>query len=149
SSLTFALPFCPGYDAKSIGEEARRWDQQFARPLEHEIRPHSNDRAIDRRLRIGYVSPNFRDHCQAFFTMPLLSSHDHQSVEIFCYSDVMRPDEITARLREYAEEWRDITGLNDEQAAGLIRHDQIDILVDLTMHLEGSRLLVFGRKPAP
>jgi predicted O-linked N-acetylglucosamine transferase (SPINDLY family) len=149
SSLAFALSFCPGYDTKSICEEAFHWNQRFALPLAHEIHPHSNDRSPDRRLRIGYVSPDFRNHCQAFFTTPLLSSHDHQAFEIFCYSDVVRPDRITARLRSCTDRWRDITGLSDEQVAQRIRQDEIEVLVDLTMHLEGSRLLVFARKPAP
>jgi predicted O-linked N-acetylglucosamine transferase (SPINDLY family) len=149
SSLTFATPFCQGYDTKSNGEEARRWHQQFAQALAHEIRPHPNDRSIDRRLRIGYVSPNFRNHCQAFFTTPLLSSHDHEAFEIVCYSDVVCPDETTARLREHADGWHEIVDLTDEQVAQRVRQDQIDVLVDLTMHLDGSRLLVFARKPAP
>jgi predicted O-linked N-acetylglucosamine transferase (SPINDLY family) len=149
SNLVYLLLFCPGYDAHAIYEEHRRWNQQHAAPLARFARPHQNDRSAERRLRVGYVSPDFRVHCQSLFTAPLLSSHDRRRFEIFCYSDVDRPDAVTARLRGYADTWRPIFGRSDEAVAQLIRDDRIDILVDLTMHMEGNRLLVFARKPAP
>jgi predicted O-linked N-acetylglucosamine transferase (SPINDLY family) len=149
SNLVFVLAFSPDHDAESILEESLRWNQRHAEPLATSILPHANDRSPDRRLRIGYVSPDFRDHCQSNFTVPLFSSHDHRNFEIFCYSDVPRPDSITERLRSHADNWRSIAGLTDEQAAQTIREDGIDILVDLTMHMADNRLLVFARKPAP
>ncbi len=149
SNLVYTQLFCPACDAQTLYEEHRRWDRQHAAPLAKFIQPHGNDRAADRRLRVGYVSPDFRNHCQACFTVPLFSSHNHQDFEIVCYADVVRPDHITARLRGCADAWRNITGLNHEQVARLIRQDGIDILVDLTMHMARNRLLVFARKPAP
>jgi predicted O-linked N-acetylglucosamine transferase (SPINDLY family) len=112
-------------------------------------RPHTNDCSPDRRLRIGYVSPDFRSHPVGTFLLPLLESHDHQGFEIFCYSSVRVPDAITARCRAQADVWRDALGMSDEQLAGAIRDDRIDVLVDLTMHMADNRLLVFARKPAP
>jgi protein O-GlcNAc transferase len=149
SNLLYTLIFCPGYDARTILEEHRLWSQRFAEPLSRLIQPHSNDCAPDRRLRIGYVSPDFCDHAQSFFMTPLLSAHHHENFEIYCYADVARPDEITVRLRSLADVWRSIAGLSDTQVARLVREDGIDILVDLTMHMAGNRLLVFARKPAP
>lgn len=149
SNLLYTLVFCPGYDAGAILEEHRRWNRQLAEPLARLIQPHSNDRSPDRRLRIGYVSPDFRNHAESFFTAPLLAAHDHQDFEIYCYSDVVQPDQITTRLRSYADVWRDITGLDNDRVAELVRQDRIDILVDLTMHMARNRLLVFARKPAP
>ncbi len=149
SNLLYTLVFCPGLDAQAILEEHRHWSRRFAEPLSRLIQPHLNDCSSHRRLRIGYVSPDFRDHAQSFFMVPLLSAHDHENFEIYCYADVARPDEITARLHSLADVWRSIAGLSDEQVAGLIRQDGIDILVDLTMHMAGNRLLVFARKPAP
>ncbi|HKM54151.1 MAG TPA: tetratricopeptide repeat protein, partial [Isosphaeraceae bacterium] len=84
SNLLYTRVFCPGCDAQAIFEEHRRWSRQHAEPLARFIQPHSNDRSLHRRLRIGYVSPDFRDHAESFFTVPLLSAHDHQSFEIFC-----------------------------------------------------------------
>ncbi|HEY7087765.1 MAG TPA: tetratricopeptide repeat protein [Tepidisphaeraceae bacterium] len=101
------------------------------------------------RLRVGYVSPDFRRHSVAFFFEPILQHHDRDQFEIFCYSNVQRPDHITQRLEALASQWRPITGLPDEHVAQLIREDGIDILVDLSGHTAHHRLLVFARKPAP
>jgi predicted O-linked N-acetylglucosamine transferase (SPINDLY family) len=109
----------------------------------------SNDRSPDRPLRIGYVSPDFREHCQTFFTIPTLQSHDPKQVEIYCYADIAKPDALTDRLRSYAKVWRDTLGLSDLRVCDLIRADRIDILVDLTMHMANNRQMVFARKPAP
>lgn len=103
----------------------------------------------ERCLRIGYVSPDFRNHCQALFTIPLFSNHDRRQVVIYCYAEVPSPDAITARLRDLADGWRSTVGRSDTQIDNLIRNDQIDILVDLTMHMADNRLLLFARKPAP
>jgi predicted O-linked N-acetylglucosamine transferase (SPINDLY family) len=100
-------------------------------------------------LRIGYVSPDFRGHAVGRFLLPLLANHDHGQVEVHCYAAMRVPDEWTSRLRACADVWHDISALTDEQAAEMIRRDKIDILVDLTMHMSGNRLLIFARKPAP
>src|SRR5262245_1688585 len=149
SRLLETLFFCPDADAATIGVEHRAWARQHAEALGPQLAPHANSRHPARRLRIGYVSPNFGNHCQALFTFPLFSSHDRQSVEVFCYSCRMRPDETTERLQSLADTWRDIVGLSDERAAEVIREDRIDILVDLTMHMAGGRPLRFARQPAP
>lgn len=149
SNLLYGLSFFPGYDAETIWQEHRRWSRQWAEPLAGAVQPHGNDRSPGRRLRVGYVSPDFRSHAESFFTVPLFSAHDRDNFEIFCYADVLSPDGITERLRSCADVWRSIAGLADEQVAEWIRRDKIDILVDLTMHMARNRLLVFARKPAP
>jgi predicted O-linked N-acetylglucosamine transferase (SPINDLY family) len=145
----FALHFHPRFDPPAILREARIYNDRHARPFAGEIAPHRNDKNPERRLKIGYVSPDFRTHCQSFFTTPLLSHHDHSRYEIFCYADIDRPDATTARLQSFADVWRPTHGFTDTQIAAQIREDQIDILVDLTMHMGGSRPLIFARKPAP
>lgn len=149
SNLVTTLHFHPPYDARRIHAELAHWNQQHAESVRKFIPPPANERSPSRRLRIGYVSPDFRDHCQAFFTIPLLQHHDHQHFEIVCYSHVSRPDALTQRLRGYADLWRHTVGQTDEQVAARIRADQIDILVDLTMHLAHNRALLMARKPAP
>jgi predicted O-linked N-acetylglucosamine transferase (SPINDLY family) len=149
SNLLYDLQFSPQYDAEAIYQEHLRWNARHAAALAKSIQPHGNDRSPRRRLRIGYVSPNFWHHAESFFMVPLLAAHDHQDFEIFCYAEVQRPDHVTAQFRMYADAWRDITGLTDEQVSQLVRQDRIDILVDLTMHMACNRLLVFARKPAP
>jgi protein O-GlcNAc transferase len=149
SNLLFALLNHPGYDARAVAEEHRDWGRHHADPLLKSILPHNNDRDPDRPLRIGYVSPDFRDHAVSRFLLPLFRHHDHSACRIICYSDVPRPDAVTERLRACTDEWRDIVGLSDDRVAEQIRLDKIDILVDLAGHTAGNRLFVFARKPAP
>jgi predicted O-linked N-acetylglucosamine transferase (SPINDLY family) len=149
SNLVFTLHYHPGHDGRMIHEELRRWNRQHAEPLKKFIQPHTNNRRPDRRLRIGYVSPDFRVHVVGQNLLPLLREHDHRQMEIFCYSNVLRPDMLTDQLRGYADVWRSIVGLSDPQATDLIRQDRIDILVDLALHTANNRLLVFAHKPAP
>jgi predicted O-linked N-acetylglucosamine transferase (SPINDLY family) len=145
----YALSFCPGYDTKTICDEHSRWSQQFCEPLATAVQPHSNDRSADRRLRVGYVSPDFRDHVVGLNLLPLFREHDHGQFEIVCYSQVSNRDAITDRFESYADQWRDSIGIPDEALADQIRDDRIDVLVDLALHMAGNRLLVFARKPAP
>jgi predicted O-linked N-acetylglucosamine transferase (SPINDLY family)/aminoglycoside phosphotransferase (APT) family kinase protein len=147
-NLAYALSFWSDHP-RPILDECRRWNALHAAPLRSQIKPPALDPTPGRRLRIGYVSPDFRDHCQSLFTIPLLSRHDHWAFEIFCYSGVERPDEFTRRIKGYADVWRDVRALDDAALADLIRNDRIDILVDLTMHMAHGRPGVFARKPAP
>jgi len=148
-NLLFMLNYMPQDDPQAVLQEHRKWNQQHARPLAGEIQPHANDRDPERRLRIGYVSPNFCQHCQSLFTIPLLSNHDRGQFEIYGYADVPQPDEFTQRLRGYFDVWRSTEGQSDAQIAQRVREDRIDLLVDLTMHGPGGRLLLFARQPAP
>jgi predicted O-linked N-acetylglucosamine transferase (SPINDLY family) len=149
SNLVYTHYFLPESNARTIDEELRRGNRQHAEPLAGFIRPHDNDRSPDRRLRIGYFSPDFRVHPVAQFLLPLLESHDHEQFEIFCYASLNVHDAMTDRCRASADAWREVIGFSDEQLDGAIRRDRIDILVDLAMHTAGNRLLVFARKPAP
>jgi len=149
SNLIYLLQYDPGSNAARIQAELARWRKQFAEPLKQSLQPHSNDRGPGRRLRVGYVSPDFRNHAAGRLILPLLAHHDRLSFEIVCYSDVPADDELTHRIQAHADVWRRIRGMADQAVAEQIRRDQIDVLVDLTMHMAGNRLLVFARKPAP
>jgi protein O-GlcNAc transferase len=149
SNLLAVLHYHPDYDAAMIQAEHARWNQRHAEPLKTQIKPHNNDRDPGRRLKVGYVSADFCRHPVGLFMVPLLAHHDRGCVEVFCYSGVRAPDEITVKLRQSAHVWRDAAELSDEQLAAQIRDDRIDILVDLSLHTAGNRLLVFARKPAP
>ena len=150
SNLLYSMNYHPAIDAQTLFAEHRAWGELHADPLLAQSPPHTNDRSTERRLRIGYVSPNFYAQAVNFFTEPILASHDHERFEVFCYSDVVEPDEVTARLQGYADHWLDTRSLGDDELAERIRADRIDILVDLTGHIGGgSRMLLFARKPAP
>ena len=149
SCLLYALSFQHPQDTRAVADELRRWNRQHVEPLRKFIQPHHNDPTPDRRLRIGYVSPDFRTHPVGRFMLPLLASHDHTQFEIFAYSAALAPDPVTAQLQRHADVWHDVNHSTDEELAQLIRQDQIDILADLTMHMGLNRLLAFARKPAP
>ncbi len=148
SNLLYLLYYLPGWSSAQIAQAHEQWNRAYAQPLAS-AQDYANTHDPTRRLRIGYVSPDFKEHCQSFFALPLLSHHDRGQFEIFCYSSVPSPDAITSRLRAQADIWRDVAHLGDEQLATVIRQDQIDILVDLTMHMAGGRPLLFARRPAP
>jgi predicted O-linked N-acetylglucosamine transferase (SPINDLY family) len=148
SALLFELNYF-SEDLVAITEEYRRWNNLHARRLSQCIKPHTNNRDTDRRLRVGYVSADFWAHSISYFLEPLLAAHDHAQVEVFCYSNGKRSDAATERFQGLADTWRDIISMNDDAVAELIRTDRIDILVDCSNHSAGNRLLVFARKPAP
>jgi predicted O-linked N-acetylglucosamine transferase (SPINDLY family) len=149
SNLLYTLYFDTTCGPEELLAEHRRWSDRHAQPLKPLIRPHENARDPDRRLRIGYVSPDFSAHAVGRFILPLLSHHDHQKFEIFCYASVDMPDSFTPRILTKADTWRDIRILNSDEAAEVIRKDRIDILIDLSMHMAKNRMLLFARKPAP
>ncbi len=149
SNLIYLLHFRPQYDIASIKKELEIWNVRHADPLKKLIVPHSNSRDPRRRLRVGYVSPDFREHAVGRFFLPLIEHHDHERFEIFCYADIVSPDELTERIKAAADKWVPVTGLPDRAVAEIIRKDQIDILVDLAAHTPGNRLLVLAQKPAP
>jgi predicted O-linked N-acetylglucosamine transferase (SPINDLY family) len=143
------MHFSPAHDAQAILAENRFWAARFAEPLAAEIRPHTNDRAPDRRLRIGFVSPDFRAHPAGQLVLPLFRHHDRRQAAFVAYSHVRATDRVTQEFQALADEWQNIVGLSDSEVADRIRGDRIDILVDLALHTAGNRLLVFAHKPAP
>lgn len=149
SNLAFFSSLDPTADEKAIVEIHRQWDKLHGEPLRNQIRPHSNNRSPDRRLRIGYISPDLREHSVAYFVEPLLASHDSAQVEVFCYSGAPQQDQTSVRLRSYGHHWQDVSKLSGEHVTDLIRRNQIDILVDLSGHTAGGRLPILARKPAP
>jgi len=149
SNLLLSLHFSSTADAEAIFQEHLEWDRRHAKALAAEIRPHANSPQAGRRLRVGYVSPDFRDHPVRFFFETLVAHHDSAQTEIFAYADLAHGDAVSRRLQGHCHHWRDITAQRDEDVAETIRQDGIDILVDLAGHMAGNRLLVFARQPAP
>ncbi len=105
--------------------------------------------AAGRRLRIGYVSPDFRKHSCANFLLPLLEAHDRDAVEIFCYSNVRHPDSQTELFATLPEHWRNIRRMTDAEASALVAADGIDVLFDLAGHTADNSLKLFLARPAP
>jgi predicted O-linked N-acetylglucosamine transferase (SPINDLY family) len=148
-NLLLALYGLPSVTAQNLRDEHARWNQAVPAPMQPTAPSFSNDRSPSRGLRIGYVSPDFREHPVGRLMTPVLANHDRSRFEVFCYSDVKAPDAITARHRSHADHWIDATAMTDDQLAAKIREDRIDVLIDLALHTANNRLLVFARRPAP
>jgi predicted O-linked N-acetylglucosamine transferase (SPINDLY family) len=149
SNILFCLNYRDDLPPETIFAEYQQWDTSHARPLAPADPQFALDRTPGRRLRVGYVSPDFRTHAVALFAEPLLAAHDRSQVELFCYAEVPVEDATTQRFRALADHWRSTVGRTDETVAAMVRDDGIDVLVDLAGHTAGNRLLVFARKPAP
>ena len=148
SNYLYAMHFDPSCGPDQIHAEHAAW----GRTLESAIpaaNGHGNDRSPDRRLRIGYVSPYFRGHVVGYSLWPSFRELDRSQFEIYCYSDTRQLDEMTTLFRQRADVWRETAGLSDTQLAAQVSQDRIDVLVDLVMHMDGVRLGMFARKPAP
>ncbi len=148
SNLLCGLNNAPGYSQSRLAESARDWWRR------HGIGVKVNDRFNnpadpERRLKVGYVSPDFRQHSVSHFFKPMLTAHNRESVEVFCYANVVQPDRVTLDLQEWSDHWRDIAGWSDQSVFEQVVNDEIDILVDLAGHTSGNRLTVFARQPAP
>ena len=147
ASRLFNWIYHPDLSAEEICNEHIRWGEKFSQLGNTSFVDH--DKSINRRLKIGYVSPDFRDHSCSFFFEPLFSHHDHTRFELFAYSNVQHEDETTQRFKRYFDTWRSIRNLSDQSAFDMIQKDQIDILIDGCGHMRDTRLHVFAMKPAP
>ena len=149
SNLLFNMNYNSRHNPQDIFSEHLLFAKKFAEPLSSAISPHTNEREPNRRLRIGYCSPDFRRHPVAYFIEPVLVAHNREHFEVFCYSDSLSSDEVTRRIQEHTDQWQSIVGISDEKVAELIQKDNIDILIDLAGHTAKNRILLFARKPAP
>lgn len=147
-NILFTMNYDENAGQAMMHAEALNWWEQQAAQLANQF-THHNSPKPGRKIRIGYVSPDFCLHSVSFFFLPLLEAHDASNFETFCYSDVKTPDEMTAKLQGLAAHWRPIAGMSDEAVARQVHNDGIDILVDLAGHTADNRLLAFARKPAP
>jgi protein O-GlcNAc transferase len=146
-SRLYCYIYHPDLSAQEICAEHVRWGMRF--PTLNADLFDLHDRSPSRRLRVGYVSPDFRGHSCRFFFEPLFSQHNHIQFELFAYSNVLTEDEHTQRFKTYFDEWRNIRGVSDQEVVEMVRRDRIDILVDACGHMQNNRLAVFTYKPAP
>jgi protein O-GlcNAc transferase len=149
ANFLYTILFHPRFDSAAILREHQEWNRRFGDVLAMHVEPHRNEREANRRLRIGYVSCDFRDHVVGRNMLPLFVNHDRSMFEIHFFSNVTRPDARTAEFGKLCDQWHEIAAINDDELVKLIRNQGIDILVDLTLHMGGNRLLAFARKPAP
>lgn len=143
----FTLHYPLDITPEQIAFEHHLWGKHFFSPPEQN--QFRNTALPERRLRIGYVSPDFRMNAVSFFIQPILAAHNPEQVEVFCYANVEKPDIVTAQLQNHPVVWRDIYAVSDQEVFRQIQDDRIDILVELAGHGANNRLALLGLRPAP
>ena len=149
SNLIFAMTNLHNTTGATLLDESKRWDRRQARRIPIASTVFANSPDPKRRLRIGFVSADFRDHAVSYFLMPLFRNFDRSAFFIACYNETLIEDDVTGRFREHVECWRDSRTIHDAGLADMIRADAIDILVDCSGHSCGNRLPAFKRRCAP
>jgi len=136
----------------TIDARHRAWGEEFAASF-HAIAasapPFANTRDSDRKLRVAFLSPDFRYHAVSFFFQPLLAHHNPAEIEVFCYADVERPDPVTKFLQDLGGPGRSTLELSDDALLAQFRADRIDIAVDLAGHTNAKGLRALAARPAP
>lgn len=148
-NILFALLNVPGITAEELFAEHVRFAENHTRDIVDPAEDLTNDADPDRRLRIGYLSTNLRDHPVGINVFPLISCHDRKAFEIFCYVDGGSPDAMTERFQASVDHWRPTDGMTDADVAAMVRSDEIDVLVCLAGHFDNNRLLVCAQRTAP
>ena len=147
SNLIMTMHFSPEITEAAILAEARTFAGRCANAPP--ARAFANPADPDRRLRVGYVSGDFRSHPAGIFLERVLAHHDPAAIEVFCYSNNHRADALTGRLRAAAGHWRNVAASPDQAVAAMVARDGIDILIDLSGHTALNRLPMFALRPAP
>lgn len=140
--------YLQNFPRREIFSDAVRWASRNMPPRLAK-RNHSNTPDPNRRLKIGYISPDFRNHSVTFFFEPLLDAHNRERFEIYGYGNIFHYDEVTERLKSKFDQYRNVRPLDDRAKADLIESDGIDILVDLAGHSGYTGLYAMAYKPAP
>jgi len=149
SNLLLAMNYLSNTAQSELYAAALLFDSQQISALHKGPQRYLNAEDNHKRLKIGYVSADFRAHSVAHFTRKLMGTHNRDLVEVFCYSNVINQDLITDEFRTQTDHWTSIINMDDQAVADRVAKDQIDILIDLAGHTADNRLLVFGLRPAP
>jgi predicted O-linked N-acetylglucosamine transferase (SPINDLY family) len=150
SNLLYLLSYDPEIDADALFAEHRRVGEVFEADLRAHRPRHRPPPDQDRRLQVGLVSGDLRNHAVATFLEPVLAHLCHGGkLDLHAYSNCALEDDVTARLRGYVKHWNSIASITDMVLAQKIMDDRIDILIDLSGHTGLNRLRTFARQPAP
>ena len=149
SNLLFAHNYTDALTAAAVSKRHFDVGRKIAEIHPDKGVPHQNPPDKNRRLKIGYVSPDFRQHAVAFFFEPLIRHHSRDQFEIYCYAEVFVEDHVSKSLQGLSNQWLNTVGMTDDELEARIRADGIDILVDLAGHTAHTRISIFSRRPAP
>jgi len=147
SNLLYALNYKHDLSPYELFKSHERWGDKYSHLINN--KQFNNIKDPDRKLNIGYVSPDFKTHSVAFFFQNIISNHDQNNYKIYCYADVLISDPITEYIKEKSNVWKKICDLTDQELIDEIKKDKIDILIDLAGHSSKNRLLAFAQKTAP
>ncbi len=145
--LLCTMNYSEHWSPREIYDAHVEWGQRFPK-----VGPMSvafSRRAASHRIRVGYLSPDYRQHPVSHFIEPVLRHHDRGRFEIFCYHSDTRKDAVTTRLKGWVKNWRSGGGASDAELENVLREDGLDILVELSGHTDGHRLAVLARRVAP
>jgi protein O-GlcNAc transferase len=148
TNLLFVINFGDS-SRKDYLQESKRFGELAAKKVKQCFTNWHCNEQYPERLRIGFVSGDFRNHPVCYFLENLLTQIDNSKIELIAYSCHHETDEVTERIKPYFAKWKPIFDLDDEAAANLIHNDGVHILIDLSGHTAHNRLPVFAWKPAP
>ena len=148
SNMLLCMNYRDNLSRSEVLQAHRQWARQHLASVARR-ESFTNTPDPEKRIRVGYLGPDFREHSVAYYMSPVLEHYNRDEFEVFLYASVSNPDERTAWFQQKADHYRNIALASDEDVASLIEKDGTDILVDLAGHTSGNRLAVFGRKPAP
>lgn len=149
SSILFLMNYLPDYPIEELFAAHLDYGRRFGTEHYPENLQYANVPNPERRLKVGYVSGDFRNHPVSRFVEPLFAYHDRASFELHGFHNHHSTDVVTERLKGRVDRWHSISRMSDADAAQLVRKLGIDILVDLAGHTDLHRLPLFARKPAP
>ena len=152
SNLLFVYGYRALIDPHEYLDQARNWEQSCVPAQDRQAARHrvfQRSPRAGRRLRVGYVSGDYRQHSVSYFVEQLFTHHDRTRIELFAYSTQGQRDAVTDRLQALAEHWVPLVGIPDAAIRERIEADGIDVLIDLSGHTKHNRLGVFARRAAP
>ncbi|MHC4430349.1 MAG: O-linked N-acetylglucosamine transferase, SPINDLY family protein [Planctomycetota bacterium] len=148
SILLWNLHYVPESTAEMFFREYKKWGETYL-PADMARTSHPNDPDPDRRLRIAYISPDFRLNVVSKSFEPFLDGHNREDFELFGYGKVARPDKITERFKRKFDHYRDVNAMAQKEVARLVEKDQIDILIEIGGHCRDTCIGILAYKPAP
>jgi protein O-GlcNAc transferase len=146
--LLFSMNYSDQWSPREVYEAHLEWGRRFPETPARTVTT-SSARPPRPRVRIGYLSPDFRHHSVTYFIEPVLEHHDPARFEVFCYDTGTRNDVVTTRLKGRVEHWRSMARVSHEDLERVLRADELDILVELSGHSDEHRLPVLARRVAP
>ena len=148
SNLLFALNYLPDLNLSDHIATARKFGELVTAKAGPRF-PDYHCQPTPEKLRVGLVSGDLRNHPIGYFLESVLSSIDPSTVELIAYPTAPTVDDLSERIKPFFSMWKPIYGQTDDAAANMIYADGVHVLLDLSGHTAGNRLLMFGHKPSP